>query len=159
MLELEALARSLGVAEHIIWTGALPHDALSSIYSAADVVVIPSHYESFGMTALEALACGGCVVASRTGGLRTTLDEGRGASDELAASIAHLAANPAERAVFQAGARAYVTRTYGWDRIAERLGALYSELTNSRRVELGNRLGIGGARIASWTEPLSGQSV
>lgn len=134
-LGLEALSRGLGLEEHVIWTGALPHAALSSVYSAADVVVIPSRYESFGMTALEALACGACVVASRTGGLRATLDEGRagqlfkpGAHDELAALLARLAADPAARAGLQRHARPYVARTYGWSRIAEQLASIYQEL-------------------------------
>jgi len=134
-LELEALARALGLANHVTWTGALPHEALATTYSAADVVVIPSHYESFGMTALEALACGACVVASRTGGLRTTLDEGRagvlftpGVPDELATQLARLAADPALRGSFQRGARSYVARTYGWDRVTAQLAAIYREL-------------------------------
>jgi D-inositol-3-phosphate glycosyltransferase len=135
-LELEALARALDLTDHVTWTGALPHEALSAIYSAADVVVIPSHYESFGMTALEALACGACVVASRTGGLRTTLDEGRagvlftpGAPGELAAELARLAADTVLRASFQRGARTYVAGTYGWDRITAQLAAIYREMT------------------------------
>ena len=135
-LELEALSRSLGLADDVTWTGALPHPALPAFYSAADVVVIPSHYESFGMTALEALACGACVVATRTGGLRTTLDEGRagllftpGASDVLAAHLLRLATEPQLGAAFQRRARRHVARTYGWDRIAGGLAGIYHELT------------------------------
>lgn len=134
-LELEALARSLDLSDQVTWTGAWPHEALSTTYSAADVVVIPSHYESFGMTVLEALACGACVVASRTGGLRTTLDEGRagvlftpGVPEELAAQLARLAAEPALRGSFQRGARSYVAQTYGWDRVTAQLAAIYHEL-------------------------------
>jgi D-inositol-3-phosphate glycosyltransferase len=150
-LELEALARELGVEDRVIWTGALPHAALSSIYSAADVVTIPSRYESFGMTALEAMACGACVVASRTGGLRATLNEGRaglmfepGVHDELAAHMARLAADPAERTALQRLARPYVARTYGWSRIAEQLGSIYEDqLGMYRMARLGATLTVG----------------
>jgi glycosyltransferase involved in cell wall biosynthesis len=142
-LELEALAHTLGLTEHVTWTGGLPHEALATTYSAADVMVIPSHYESFGMTALEALACGACVVASRTGGLRTTLDEGRagvlftpGAPDELAAQLARLAANPLLRGSFQQDARSYVTRTYGWDQVTAQLAAIYRELNDTHNLTL-----------------------
>jgi glycosyltransferase involved in cell wall biosynthesis len=142
-LELEALARSLGLADHVTWTGALPHEALATTYSAADVVVIPSHYESFGMTALEALACGACVVASRTGGLRTTLDEGRagvlftpGVPAELAAHLAGLAADPVLRGAFQRGAPGYVARTYGWDQVTAQLAAIYRELNDQHNLTL-----------------------
>jgi glycosyltransferase involved in cell wall biosynthesis len=158
-LELEALAQSLGVADLVTWTGALPHDALSSVYSAADVVVIPSRYESFGMTALEALSCGACVVASRTGGLRTTLDEGRagmlftpGAPDELAVCLARLAADPALRAAFQSGARDHVARTYSWNQIAARLAEIYDELVAERRAPQPARLPEAVERMALMTD-------
>lgn len=138
-LTLEALAASLGISGTLVWTGALPHSALSDIYSAADVFVIPSRYESFGMTALEALACGACVVAARTGGLQTTLDHGRAgllftpnSAEALAETLALLASQPATRAEFQRKARPYVLETYTWDRIAARLSALYAELTVRR---------------------------
>jgi glycosyltransferase involved in cell wall biosynthesis len=134
-LELEALAHTLGLADRVTWTGAWPHEALSTTYSAADVVVIPSHYESFGMTALEALACGACVVASRTGGLRTTLDEGRagvlftpGVPAELAAQLARLAAEPVLRSSFQRAAPSYVAQTYGWERVTAQLATIYHDL-------------------------------
>lgn len=158
-LELEALAHSLGLTDQITWMGGLPHDALASVYSAADVVVIPSHYESFGMTALEALACGACLVASRTGGLRTTLDEGRagllftpGAADELAVCLARLAADPALRAALERGARGYVARTYGWDHIAAQLAAVYGELVGARGAHRPGRLAAVAERLAVAAE-------
>ena len=56
--------------------GAQPQEVLRTHYVAADVTVLPSHYESFGMVALEAMACGSPVVASRVGGLTTTVRDG-----------------------------------------------------------------------------------
>jgi D-inositol-3-phosphate glycosyltransferase len=68
----ERLAR-LGLGDAVTFVGAQPQDRLPAWYNAADVTVLPSYYESFGMVALEAMACGSPVVASRVGGLQTTV--------------------------------------------------------------------------------------
>ena len=68
----ERLAR-LDLASAVTFVGALPQDSLPAWYVAADATVLPSYYESFGMVALEAMACGSPVVASRGGGLQTTV--------------------------------------------------------------------------------------
>ena len=65
-----------GIAASFRLVGSQPQDQLPVFYAAADVVAVPSRYESFGLVAVEALACGKPVVASRVGGLRFTIDEG-----------------------------------------------------------------------------------
>ena len=72
-----ALAQGLGVAHRIRWVPPQPHHLLSTYYRAADVVLVPSRSESFGLVALEAGACGIPVVAASVGGLRTLIDDGR----------------------------------------------------------------------------------
>ena len=77
--ELDALrerSRQLGIFEKITFTGSVSQPELSRYYSAADVFVLPSHYESFGLVALEAMACGTPVVASRVGGIPSFVDDG-----------------------------------------------------------------------------------
>ncbi|MGE3856080.1 MAG: glycosyltransferase [Dehalococcoidia bacterium] len=74
---LRALAADLGVAEHVRLVGARPHEVLPAYYNAADVVAVPSFYESFGLVAVEAMASGVPVVASRVGGLSSTVADGR----------------------------------------------------------------------------------
>jgi D-inositol-3-phosphate glycosyltransferase len=67
---------ALGLREAVRFVGAQPQDALRDYYVAADVTVLPSYYESFGMVALEAMACSSPVIGSRVGGLATTVRDG-----------------------------------------------------------------------------------
>jgi D-inositol-3-phosphate glycosyltransferase len=74
--DLHARIARLGIGGLVDFAGPQPQERLRTHYVAADVTVLPSHYESFGMVALEAMACGSPVVASRVGGLTTTVRDG-----------------------------------------------------------------------------------
>ena len=73
---LLSLAADLGIADSVFFFDAVPHNELPLYYSAADVCVVPSYYESFGLVALEAMACGVPVIGSRVGGLAQTIQDG-----------------------------------------------------------------------------------
>lgn len=73
---LQSLAGELGIGKKVTFAGAVPQERLPLYYSAASVAVVPSHYESFGFVAAEALACGTPVVASKVGGLPTIVRDG-----------------------------------------------------------------------------------
>lgn len=75
--QLHVLARQLGISHRVRFLGPLNQNVLPYYYSAADVCVVPSYYESFGMVALEALACGTPVIAARVGGLKSVIQDGR----------------------------------------------------------------------------------
>jgi D-inositol-3-phosphate glycosyltransferase len=118
-----------------------PHELLSTYYRAADVCLVPSRSESFGLVALEAGACGTPVVASDVGGLRTLIDHGRTGylveehrPEAFAAWVRQILAEPllAERLGTGAVMRA---RRYTWARAAHLLTEVYAELTVGRLVE------------------------
>jgi D-inositol-3-phosphate glycosyltransferase len=74
--KLRGLAAGLGIENSVSFEGIVRHDRLPYYYSAADVCVVPSYYESFGLVALESLACGTPVVASDVGDLRNIIRQG-----------------------------------------------------------------------------------
>jgi D-inositol-3-phosphate glycosyltransferase len=74
--ELRARLSRLDLGDTVTFVGSQPQERLRAWYVAADATVLPSYYESFGMVALEAMACGSPVVASRVGGLQTTVRDG-----------------------------------------------------------------------------------
>ncbi len=74
--KLRQLAHDLRIQKRVHLLGARPQEELPLIYSAADVTVVPSYHESFGMAAVESLACGTPVVATRAGGLMTVVQQG-----------------------------------------------------------------------------------
>ena len=131
---LGKLASELGVLDHVTFQGAVPQERLPFYYSAADVVVVPSLYESFGLVALEAMACGTPVVASRVGGLQWTVRDGqagflvrRRSPEQFAAAMGLILRDEELRAQMSEGAAA-AARGFSWDSAAERTLALYHEL-------------------------------
>ena len=72
-LRIERLIQDAGLTEQTVFAGQIGHGLLPLYYTAADVCAIPSHYEPFGLVAIEAMACGTPVVASDVGGLSFTV--------------------------------------------------------------------------------------
>jgi D-inositol-3-phosphate glycosyltransferase len=76
LMALHALVAELGLERRVQFVPPRPHDQLADYYGAADVCIVPSRTESFGLVALEAAACGTPVVAASVGGLRLLVDDG-----------------------------------------------------------------------------------
>lgn len=126
----------LGLIDRVEFHPPQPHHLLSTYYRAADVCLVPSRSESFGLVALEAAACGVPVVASAVGGLLTLVEHGHSGylvesrdPDEYAAWIDTILGDPvlARRLSISAAARA---RTYTWSTSAARLRRLYEDLAS-----------------------------
>ena len=129
------LIDQLGIASQVTFTGGKPQSQLSKYYSAADVTVIPSYYEPFGMTAIEALACGSSVIASRVGGLKTSVVENEvGAlfeprnAQQLAEQIKILLDQPTLNAERRSKARPYVESKFSWKAVSKGVAEVYQEL-------------------------------
>ena len=128
------LAHELGVADNVHFIAPQPHARLADFYRAADVCIVPSRAESFGLVALEAAACGTPVVAASVGGLRSLVDDGATGflvddrdPAAYAAPVAMLLEDPELAAEFGASASAR-SRTYSWSITAARLRRLYGDL-------------------------------
>lgn len=137
MLEL---IDELGVADRVQFIEPQPHHILSTYYRAADVVLVPSRSESFGLVALEAAACGTPVVANAVGGLLTIVEHGRTGylvadrnPDVFARHVTDLVNQPvlARTLGINAAERA---RRYTWNFAAARLRRVYADLAARDRV-------------------------
>ncbi|MBW2146657.1 MAG: glycosyltransferase [Deltaproteobacteria bacterium] len=137
--ELSSLAGSLGVADKMLFLGPQRQSLLPLFYASAEVCVLPSRYESFGMVALEAMACGKPVVASNVGGLAFSVlnDETgvlvpEGDPSALAVHLSFLLDHP-EVARTLGRRAAQRALNFRWPLIADRMLDLYHQLTPSRK--------------------------
>lgn len=132
--ELRELARERGIEQRVAFVGAVDHDLLPLYYNAADVCVVPSHYESFGLVAVEAMASGVPVVASRVGGLTGTVRDGETGylipwlcPEPFAERIELLLENEPLRLKLGEAARQAMAR-YRWENVIESVVELYDSL-------------------------------
>lgn len=138
MQRLQNLQKELGLDELVVFLGKRGQDTLPYYYSAADVLIMPSFYESFGMVALEAMACGTPVVASQVGGLAFLVQDGLTGfavpdGDPLALSqkLTRLLTEPGLRNTLGQQAAQYA-RQYAWESIVERIMNVYREVLQTQ---------------------------
>jgi D-inositol-3-phosphate glycosyltransferase len=129
---LQKQARDLGLQDTVTFAGRMVQDRLPPYYSAADVLVVPSLYESFGLVGLEALACGTPVVATPVGAMESILQQGRtgqvvteSAPRLLADAIEAFLPNKARKTASAADIRASVMQ-FSWSKVAAALAAEYA---------------------------------
>jgi len=139
--ELLTLAEELKVADRLKMVAPQPHELLSSFYRAADICLVPSRSESFGLVALEAEACGTPVVAAAVGGLTTLVESGETGflvddhhASAFVGPVRQILDDPllAERLGTNSARRA---RGYTWRRAAALLAVIHDELVTGRLVE------------------------
>lgn len=141
MSRLQAMRQVLGIHDIVLFLGAKDQDVLPNYYAAAELVVMPSHYESFGMVALEAMAMGRPVIASEVGGLAFLIRDGVNGyhvptrdPEALAERIYELLSNNQCREEMGRAARQNAER-FNWSIIAEQMAVVYQGLLDSNHVE------------------------
>jgi glycosyltransferase involved in cell wall biosynthesis len=131
-LRIEELVKELGLEEITTFAGRVDHDSLPYYYAATDVSVVPSHYEPFGLVAIEAMACGAPVVASDVGGLQfTVVPEETGLlvppqdHQAFADAIERIICNEAWAQQLRKQATINVNQRFSWSGVAMQLTELY----------------------------------
>ena len=134
MARLQKLCDDLVVGQTVVFLGKRGQDTLPYYYSAAEAVVMPSHYESFGMVALEAMACGTPVIASEVGGLAYLVQDGEtgftvpdDAPDALCEKLTALLGDLQLRQTMGLRAAQYA-QDYAWEKIARQIVQVYEGL-------------------------------
>lgn len=142
MSRLQRMRETLGIADVVTFLGKRAQDTLPYHYSAAEVCVVPSHYESFGMVALEAMACGTPVIASKVGGLTFTVRDGRTGflvpSDDpraLADQLSLLLTDGNLRRTMGQQA-VQLSERYSWSIVAGQVVAAYRDLATHTRPQI-----------------------
>jgi len=127
----------LGIADRVHFMAAQPREPLADVYRAADLLLVPSRSESFGLVALEAQACGTPVLATRVGGLTWAVGDATTGlllpdrdPARWAAAAAGVLGNP-RRLAAMSQAAAQFSRAHGWGETAERLLGIYRDLTDA----------------------------
>lgn len=145
MARLQALREQLGIRDIVTFIGARDQNELPYYYGAAEMVVMPSHYESFGMVALEAMATGTPVIASEVGGLAFLVRDGENGfhvpsrdPEALAERIYELLTNKVCVKRLGKNAREHARR-YAWPLIADQMLEVYKDLLGPAETKTASR--------------------
>jgi len=138
---LQLLAQQLGVADLVVFKGSADRSQVRTYYSAADVCVVPSYYEPFGIVPLEALTCRCPVIASRVGGLQYTVQDGQNGflvpPQDPAAIAKHAEEILTGRSTIQEKVNRFaelvIPTKWHWDKIAREVESDYQETMERRR--------------------------
>lgn len=135
--QVEALIGSLGLVDRVALLGEVPHDDVPAVLERLDVFALPSTWEGFGVSAVEASAMMLPIVASDVHGIPDVVVDGRtgllvppGNATALADALARLAADPALRRRMGEAGRAFVEANYRWDDNAALMECLYAEMAD-----------------------------
>ena len=137
LVKMNSLVGELGISSMVTFVGAVEHEKMPTFYNAADICIVPSYHESFGLVAVEALASGTPVVASRVGGLATIVNDGETGylfderSPEVLALYLCLLMGENEIRESMAKAARQSVMKYHWSSTAQKLLRVYMELSGN----------------------------
>jgi D-inositol-3-phosphate glycosyltransferase len=150
---LMGIAREEGVADAVTFVGSRGRQELRDYYNAADVFVTTPWYEPFGITPLEAMACGTPIIGSAVGGIKATVLDGETGflvppndPDALASRLADVLGDPARRGELGRRAIRHVNARYTWRVVSQAVSGLYEDVLGARQTP---RVGAGARRLAS----------
>jgi D-inositol-3-phosphate glycosyltransferase len=154
LARLQALEQELGIDDVVTFLGSRAQETLVNYYNAASMVVVPSHYESFGMVALEAMACGTPVIASDVGGLSLNIADGfngylvpKGDVEALAYKMELMLEHEQLRAQLGTQACQWAQR-FSWQTIADETLSIYAKMENGHGEALRSYMSTGrGGRV------------
>ena len=137
---LQQLSKSLQLDDSFIWRPVLPESDIPRYYGAADLFVMPSRYELFGIVMLEAMACGVPVIATKFGGPPEVIADGQDGRlvdptdiPSFAAAMVELLEDPDRRMRMGRIARETIEREYSWEALARKHLLLYASIGNNKR--------------------------
>lgn len=141
LTRLQDLIKELGIQDRVHFLGAKPQTQIPQYYAAADVCAVPSYYEPFGIVPIEAMSCGTPVVASRTGGMQFTVDDGITGHLALPRCPIDLGAKlhtvlEKGKEIYTEAARHRVLQHFAWPTVARTTAAHLSTLTKKAQGEL-----------------------
>ena len=143
---LQTIAQEERITEHVTFVGRRGREVLKYYYSAADMFVTTPWYEPFGITPLEAMACGTPVIGSNVGGIKFTVRDGETGylvapqdPDGLAEKIAYLYDNPKLLGVFSRQAIQRVNDLFTWNKVVKGLKTLYEQVLAEKQLARTNR--------------------
>jgi len=139
---LTAIARAEEIEDRVTFVGRKGREALKYYYSAADIFVTTPWYEPFGITPLEAMACGTPVVGANVGGVKFTVRDGETGylvppndPDALAERLAHLYRHPKLMSVYRRQAIRRANDLFTWQKVTNAVAALYEEVMAAAQPE------------------------
>jgi D-inositol-3-phosphate glycosyltransferase len=159
---LQKIAEEEGVADLVTFIGRRGRKELKHYFSAADVFVTTPWYEPFGITPVEAMACGTPVIGSKVGGIKYTVVDGETGyliapddADALAERLAHLFQNPGELKKLGSQAVKRANEYFTWQKVAEAIAAMYEELISEGTALISAPLPATPVEDPFWTRSIS----
>lgn len=135
LYRLKEITETLKITDIVRFLGAIDREDLQYYYSSADVTVVPSYYEPFGLVPLESMACGTSVIGSKVGGIQSTIKDGKTGflippkdPIALAEKIQYILEHPEVRKKMRENSLDRVKRFYSWDAVAEQMNQCYEDL-------------------------------